>query len=199
MILVGIGHEHRSGKDTVAQFLVENFGFTRVGFADALYEECRNLLIAVVPREKRLGHFDRPYMLEAPDCDGDAGKGFAYMGMTEKDPLLLQWWGTNVRRSQNPDYWIDRVASKLSTLPSETRVVLPDTRFPNEAEFIRARGGLLWKVARPNRPIDRPVDHPSETALQDYSWDEVIQNDGTLDDLQIRVRTLACSLSLDLQ
>ena len=39
MILVGLGYERRVGKDTVADRMVENHGFTKVPFAEALYEE----------------------------------------------------------------------------------------------------------------------------------------------------------------
>lgn len=85
-----------------------------------------------------------------------------------------------------------------------TEVVLPrwiitDVRFPNEAQAIKERGGIVIRV---NRPADNKIttfmklqgigliEHPSETALDDYEFDEVIINDGTLEDLKEKVRAI---------
>ena len=57
--------------------------------------------------------------------------------------------------------------------------LITDTRFPNEADAIKERGGIVVRV-------DRGLstgDHPSETALDDYEFDYVIPNTGTIEEL----------------
>ena len=66
------------------------------------------------------------------------------------------------------------------------RWAITDVRFPNEAALIRAAGGVVWKVVRPNLAL--PVDeHPSETSVDLVEADAVLVNDGTLDALTARV------------
>lgn len=66
--------------------------------------------------------------------------------------------------------------------------IVTDTRFPDEAEAIKSRDGLLLRVNRfPQRVVVN--EHISETALDDYQdWDFVISNDGTQMDLIEKVR-----------
>lgn len=107
-------------------------------------------------------------------------------GMTTKDAPLLQRVGLEWReRDQN--VWVKAVYAKLLNERPQV-AVLSDVRFPNEMAFVRALGGMCWKVER--RLADgsvfvdpsRPADHPSETALDDARWDTVIVNrEGSLD------------------
>lgn len=67
--------------------------------------------------------------------------------------------------------------------------VIHDVRFPNEAQAIIDRGG---KIIRINKPGVGPVnDHESETALDNWPWDSVIHNDGSIDDLHRKIRFTA--------
>src|SRR5690606_4016638 len=80
------------------------------------------------------------------------------------------------------DIWVD---ATMNALDVERDYVITDCRFPNEAQAINRAGGLVVRVQRPgNGPAN---DHPSETALDDYQFDGVINNDGTLEDLATRV------------
>ena len=97
--------------------------------------------------------------------------------MTQKDPRLLQALGTEVGRSHDNDRWIRNLYWQIMDEKPAVAVV-PDCRFPNEFDFIKAVGGVCIKVARFNvdgTPFvapDRPADHPSETALDDCEdWD----------------------------
>lgn len=63
--------------------------------------------------------------------------------------------------------------------------IITDTRFPNEAQAIKDKGGVVIKV---DRPGVGPVNgHPSEDALKDYNFDYVIHNGGSINDLDNRV------------
>jgi hypothetical protein len=92
-----------------------------------------------------------------------------------KHPKLLQWWGTEFRRAQDPDYWVKQT---FASIPANLDIALiTDVRFPNEAQAVEQRDGYNVNVQRLREDgaqyyaTDRPVDHPSETALDGYNWD----------------------------
>jgi hypothetical protein len=100
--------------------------------------------------------------------------------------VLLQRMGTEVGRNLfGQDFWVEQALAGIAR-DGGTRYVFTDVRFPQEFDAIRARGGRLWRVMRPGvGPVN---DHPSETALDHhFTWDSLIDNDGTLDDLRERV------------
>lgn len=73
--------------------------------------------------------------------------------------------------------------------------IITDTRFPNEAEAIKARGGIVARIER-RASIDdemiwgtNPPRHASETGLDDWKFDYVINNNGSLEELQEAVKT----------
>jgi len=66
--------------------------------------------------------------------------------------------------------------------------VISDVRFPNEAKAIKDRDGIL---IRSNRNIESESIHESETALDKYNdWDYIIENNGTIDELIIKVKEI---------
>lgn len=121
-------------------------------------------------------------------------------GMTAKDAPLLQRMGTE-RRLCDINHWVRVAAWTIAELdadaPQRQVVCVPDVRFPNEAEWIKSCGGLLWCVERwgadGRRVIDpsRPADHPSETALDGWAWDGLVCNDSSLKALRGAVADLS--------
>lgn len=84
--------------------------------------------------------------------------------------------------------------------------IITDVRFPNEAQAIKDKGGIVIRVNRfkiitktlpdgtecsfiPN-PLFDGEEHPSETALDDYEFDHVIDNNGSLEELIEKVKQL---------
>jgi hypothetical protein len=101
---------------------------------------------------------------------------------------LLQWWGTEYRRAQDPDYWTKAWGRKVEQYDlSRTQILVDDVRFMNELVVIRAHGGLIIKIQRPG--FLGANTHSSETSLDDFSgWDAVIVNDGTLEEFKSKVK-----------
>ncbi len=101
-------------------------------------------------------------------------------GMPMTVRQFLQKLGTDaIRDGLHSNAWVNSLLSDYQ--PFLSRWIITDTRFPNEGKSIKERGGIIIKVNRPSlTSTDR---HISETALDDWEFDEVIENDNGLDKL----------------
>ena len=109
---------------------------------------------------------------------------------------LLQWWGTEYRRAQDPDYWTKAWGRKVEQYDlSRSHVLVDDVRFLNELTVIRAHGGLIIKIERPG--FLGANNHSSETSLDGFTaWDTIVVNDGTLEEFKTKIGLLIDLLSL---
>lgn len=102
---------------------------------------------------------------------------------------LLQYVGTNVIRSQRPDFWVRFVADVMTLFEDEWDFVLiPDCRFPNEIEYLKDHGFDVTHIRVVRDQFDSHLTeeaqaHPSETALDNYPVNLVIHNNGTIQDM----------------
>ena len=126
---------------------------------------------------------------------------------------FLQLFGTEVGRAIDPDIWVKALMAEYDagcfqnveygqtesgeTVPIgvtsyEPRWCITDVRFPNEAEAIKARNGILIRVNRNTGVVD---NHASETALDDYGkFNYTIDNNGSLLDLVSGVFDIVLSI-----
>jgi phosphomevalonate kinase len=94
---------------------------------------------------------------------------------------LLQWWGTELRRSQDEDYWVKKGMEMIERSTADL-VIVTDVRFANEAEIIRDHGGIVAEVfAESHVRQERlggvlPPEHASEVI--DFEVDAIILNQG---------------------
>ena len=164
-MIIGLSGYARSGKDTVAELLVLNYGFKRMAFADGI-RDALTALNPILHDGYRLNEMVKMYGWEV-------AKG--------KDEVrrLLQVMGTEVgRKLINEDVWVWRLFNQINT---DERIVIPDVRFPNEARMIEQQGGEVWRINRHNHGAVN--DHVSERAMDNHMFQRVIYNDGTLLDL----------------
>jgi len=161
MSIIGISGKARHGKNTVATYLQDKYGFI-LKFSDALYEECRNCRMyryeskANSRLKDMIGIYSNKHrydfnIKQVPIIDKLLGNNNHYNGMTEKeDPILLRWWW-NFRKKQDLDYWVKKLKEKihqLGCIKYLASIVIPDVRFLNEAEMIKGFGGEVWDVRR---------------------------------------------------
>lgn len=93
---------------------------------------------------------------------------------------LLQKFGTAIRNEVCDDFWV-KVCLKNCT----EDCIISDVRFESEAEGIRDIGGVIIRV---NREGAGAGNHISEIALDNYSFDYIIDNNGTEEDLLLKVK-----------
>ena len=101
--------------------------------------------------------------------------------------LAIQFWGTDVRRKQNKDYWVNKLVELvINYLNENISVFVSDVRFPNEASSITDIGGKIIRLEVPDniriqRIVDRDnltptheqLNHASETLLDNYKFDKI--------------------------
>lgn len=103
---------------------------------------------------------------------------------------IYQGWGELFRTFAWSRYWVARLDAALPR-----RAVVADIRYPNEAEWIQERGGLLVAVQGPCRREgdQRATDHPSERFVDEIAAtaDVVVLNEGDLEHLRSEARRIA--------
>lgn len=177
MKIILISGKAGSGKDTVAEILKEHLISDGVSESKILVTHFADLLKYI------------------------ATKFFGWNGVKDDaGRTLLQHLGTNVVREKNPNYWTDFIKSVLKLFENEWEYVfIPDTRFPNEVSEIVSNFKDV-KVVRVNRPRNNILseaqqEHPSETALDDFKFDVVLENSfETLDELSQYLREMECKI-----
>ncbi len=132
---------------------------------------------------------------------------------------FLQKLGTEaVRDSIHVNAWVNALMSDYKDVMNATTSdkgykewssgvfpnwIITDCRFPNEAQAIKTRGGIVVRV---NRRVEEtytdvngvkttivigPLDlHPSETSLDNWEFDYVIENNGTIEELTSEVKDM---------
>jgi len=162
-MIVGLSGYAQSGKDTVAEYLIDNYGFVRVAFADPI----RDALYALDP-------LVRGTMTVQPIVNlygwEEAKQNFPEIRR------MLQRFGTEVGRTLwSENFWVEQAFAKIKQYEN---VVVTDVRFTNEADAISSLpDGKMWRVVRNDvGPVNR---HPSETQLDRYLFDEIISNNST--------------------
>lgn len=186
-LLIGLTGYAQSGKDTVGSRLISEHGYTRVSFADGLRDAvyALNPIVAQGVMEQGLA----AETLRIQDVVDQIGWELAkryYLEVRE----LLQRMGTEVGREQfGENFWTDLADHKIQAI-KPWPVVITDVRFANEAEFVRERGGVVWKIERPGvGPVN---DHASDRL--DFDADRIVQNDGDIALLYARVDALLRSI-----
>jgi hypothetical protein len=179
--LVGLSGYARSGKDTVAEILVEQCGYQRVAFADKLRQALYELNPVVGHENEMYGLLGLVYLQDIIDEYGwDGVKSTRYGPEVRR---LLQRLGTEAGRNVlGNNIWVD---AALNDLDDQGRYVFTDCRFVNEATAITELGGQVWRVNRPG--VGPANDHISEIGLDDWNFDFTVSNDGTIQQLSDRV------------
>lgn len=182
MNVIALSGKMHSGKSYVADRLVREHGYKRMGFAEPLKDDIREM------------GFKAENVLYKP----------GWMR------TLMQAYG-QARRAEDPNYWVKRLLMRLNAAYTTDRqtlfsyqptfIVIDDLRFPNEAaalkEWTRGHEGAHLLVARVHREgYDRTnlvgATEASETAMDGYVFDLVLNaKSGDLDALDCHADYLA--------
>ena len=136
-MIVCVAGTKGSGKDTVCDHLVSNWGFKKYAFADALKQVALPLIHAMWPS---LAHvtledlYDRAKKEEIHPEISFGGKPFSIR-------WFLQFLGTDIMRTHLSDeIWVDTVVKRVSedfAANPLSRICISDCRFENEVQRFR--------------------------------------------------------------
>jgi len=147
MNVIGLTGFAGSGKSTVAQYLVEEHGFTRLSFAAPLKKMLRTLDPVLVTQPEFYSPLDTFKLSLALDFFGSEQK-LKESKYGDEYRRLLQVLGTDCIRAVDEDFWVNAAVAQMTD--PDGKYVFDDVRFPNEAETIRGYGVRgLWNLMRP--------------------------------------------------
>ncbi len=203
-MIIGVSGKAQSGKDTVCRMIVytlwyynysrhlkpfglehynntyEKFGdvidFThwyKTSFANKLKQCLSNILNVSISKFE----------------DNEFKKSeVEWLGITVRE--LLQKFGTAIRNEVCDDFW---VKACLKDYDKNDNWIISDVRFKSEAKGIKDLEGIIVRV---NREGAGAGNHISEIDLDDYSFDYVINNDGNMEDLLLKVKEFCIAYNL---
>ena len=184
-MLIGIVGLIGSGKDTVAERLVQKHGYIKDSFAKSL----KDAVAAMLNWNREMLEGDTissRHWREQPD------KFWSQRFGKDVTPRwVLQHFGTEVMRQNMHDaIWIDSCLMRSKGEPT----VVADTRFQHELKMIQKSGGKLILVKRGELPTREEMKqkgaHTSEWDWMGWDFDVVIENNGTKQDLYKKVDAL---------
>lgn len=207
-MIIGVCGWIGTGKDTVADYLVNSHQYRRDSFAHVLKD-----IVAVT-----FG-WDRE-LLEGRTREAREWREVVDTWWAERLNIphltprwVLQYWGTEVmRKGFHDDMWIAALENRLRT--SHDNIVISDCRFPNEIASIKAQGGKVVWVQRGPLPVwyeaalnynagikrvgwalgkdtlDKAGVHASEYAWVGTKFDAILNNNGTIDELFAQIKSL---------
>ena len=195
-----------SGKDTVAYRLVESHAFAQVAFADFL-KELAVIILHGMDCTVSSEYFEKRELKETFIRDIH-DRLFEFRtekrnGVSMTYRQFMQQLGTEALRDViHKDMWVIPVQKFIRDAYTDSKrrfrgVVISDTRFPNEIdgikEYCREYGDRIAvtdvNIIRPDASkMDR---HASETSLKNHEFSIGLLNNGTMEELFIKVDKLA--------
>lgn len=201
-MIIGLSGFAGCGKDTVAEYLINTYGYKQVAFASAVKDTLSTVF-----------NWNRE-MLEGKTAESRKWRDTvdewwsSNLGIPNFTPrYAMQNIATDIFRNHfHSDIWILSLISKIKD--STDNIVISDARFPNEIAAIKNIGGKIYRVKRGEDPkwlqhaivlnysnetnpmwniaveCMRKVNlHPSEYSWAGTEFDGVINNCGSIADL----------------
>lgn len=210
-VFIGVSGKIGSGKDTVAPILmkiltnnVQQVEIVQEYFAKPLKMEVQQVIdiireeiarneevewaypIAVKNVSIAMGidEQDAEYVVETlfHDIADDEEENIHSYNKVHSVRTVLQYWGTEVRRKQDDNYWVNKaIKAVYEHIANGRSVYVSDVRFPNEADAIKEFLGNVIRLdvsdeeqsrrilARDNVEVTEMArQHSSEVALDSY-------------------------------
>lgn len=175
--IIGITGQKQNGKDTTGKYLVENYGYEHLSFAQPLKDACKSIFGF---------NDDQLYGNLKEEIDG-------FWNCAPRD--AMQYVGTELFRNQihvimpsiGDNIWVECLKRKIYSAPQK-KYVITDVRFENECNMIHELGG---KIIRVYGRVESRDNHISENTKLDADFE--LYNGGTLNELHTLIDAIMLS------
>ena len=157
--VIALCGRRRSGKDTIAEYLVARHGYTHISIAGPL-KEAASLLFQLPPEAFETDHKD--------EVD-------PAWGCTPRQ--ILQSFGQDMKARFGQEFWMRLCMKRLDA--AKCNVVISDVRFPYEADMLRQRSECCVVRVHRERALTEADEHASEVSTLDIVPNVEISNSGT--------------------
>lgn len=195
-MIIGLSGYAKSGKDTVAEMIKDYYKEDTGAFNQGSEWQIKkfsgklktiaSLLTGIHPDKFEDQEFKQSMLGSEWGTNLEANGVTIPLSITVRE--FLQNLGTDaIRNNLHSNAWVnalmadyleqDKVESigdYMSLTTPASKWIITDVRFPNEAQAIKDRGGVIVRIDRPGiAPVNA---HPSETALDNWTFDYKIAN-----------------------
>lgn len=178
-MIIGVAGKIGAGKDTVGDICVHHYGMSKKAFALNVKK------IASTMTDTPLNQ------VMAREWKNKTLPGLPYTG-----GRLLQTIGQGYRDIFYPNIWIDLL---FKDYEKHASWVITDVRYANEVAEIHKRGGIVLYVEGDPQGLrakeTRDLNHASEQGLVGVEFDAVINNNGTIEQLEEQVIAIVDKLT----
>ena len=189
-MIIGLCGNQGAGKDTVGDILISDYGFIKLTFASTLKD-----IVSVLfswPRDLLEGITETSRVWRETTDDFWSEK----TGIANFTPRkALQIIGTDLFRIHfYNDIWANIVENKINIIlknNSNANIVVTDCRFSNEINIIKKfpNSHIITIVRNSNNHL-HSLSHSSEAEWVNYNFDDVLQNDNSIDELKINLKNI---------
>ena len=181
-MIIGITGKKRSGKDTIADYLIDTRAFGGYKFATPI----KNAVADIFLWDDRWvnGEFKETVDPRWGISPRQAQQVMGTELFRERMPEVLEDFSTLI----GSDIWVKRFQYWYEGLPEHFNVVVSDVRFKNEAAIITAMGGKIIRVKRD--VLESNDTHASEVEMEMIEPHYVVVNNGTIPELHAKISIL---------
>ena len=177
-----------SGKDTIGEYLVEYFGYTRFAFGDPIKDACKAIFSF---NDVQLHGFKEKEIIDE------------YWGHAPRE--LFQMIGTELFRTKLPELcknmtsniWVKSLIKKMYEFyilnpKINNKFVITDVRFQNEFDAMKDLAGTIIRVSRKieTNEINQFSNHASEILINTFKVDYEIDNSYNLSSLHNKIEQI---------
>jgi len=199
-LVIAVSGKMQHGKDTIGSYLISKYRFKRASFADKVKQICIEYDNSTPALRKQWNEQVASEIF--PDIREGASKldGLmqkihpgvwqkmtheeCYVTKPEDVRLWIQQFAQGCREIFS-DCWVNYILNRCLT--EGGRFVVTDLRYKNEAFAIETlNNSQIWRVQR-NLNAKVGGNHISEVDLDDYPFEVIVDNNGTIEDLQAKV------------
>jgi dTMP kinase len=203
VILYAMSGKMGAGKDTIGDKIFDTLkqkGFNKiekVSYSTPMKKEMQ-AIVDFYWETKSLDNTAEKFNAKSEEIDKflELLNGQNVYERTPESRLAIQFWGTDVRRKQSPDYWVNKLVKLIvNYLSNGVSVFVSDVRYEDEADSIIDLGGKIIRLETPENirieriiardnlvPTYEQLNHKSEISLDGYNFEKIF--DGC-DDIEI--------------